>query len=290
MKSSLVLLTGRPSVGKSSMMNLICRRPISITTPIPQTTRNRIRGIYNDERGQLVFLDTPGLHRDERGFNAGLRALVTESVDSVDSILYLVDATRPPGEEEQDVVDLIATAEVPVLVAINKIDAAKKDAIASMRGFVESRLVGRTIVETSVNARVGIEELLALLFDVAPEGPAMYPADMSTDQSIEMRVAEAIREQAMLVGRDELPHAVYAHVEEIHHHEASVDIRAVVFVERESQKGMLVGKGGATIHKIRAGAVRRLKKLFGAPVQIDLRIKVDRDWRRNKARIDRLIH
>lgn len=290
MKSAVVAVVGRPSAGKSTFLNSACRAKVSIVSPIPQTTRNRIRGIVTRERGQLVFVDTPGWHISRQPLNKRFAALVSSAIAECDIGLYVVDGTRALGEEDHGILGLLRKSAKQVVVALNKSDRRGGAWDGIRRGLAEA-LPGKAIVETSALGGEGVEELIARLLDLAPEGEALYPPEYYTDQDAEFRIAEIVREKAIAHARNELPHALYVRLEdtEMRDEGAWLWVRGFILVERQSQRGMLVGKGGEIIRAIVQEAERELAELFPFSVSLDLRVKVDRDWRRKEATLRRLV-
>jgi GTP-binding protein Era len=311
-KSAFVAVVGRPSVGKSTLVNLICGQKVAIVSPVPQTTRNAIRGIYTEDRGQLIFVDTPGRHRSERKLNRKLISVSDRSMGEADVILYVLDALRPPGPEEEAVVRALAPFADKTLGAINKMDGKGADA-GGLEAFLRERLwpgdaaspnsgtlspggEPRRWVAISALEKRGIGELLSRLFDMAPGGEAFYPGDYYTDQEVSFRIAEIIREKAIARLREELPHSIYVDVADLELRDPPAAggakrlwVRAFIVTERESQKGMVVGKGGTLIKAIRQAAQRDLDAVFDWKVDLDLRVKTAGDWRHNDALLKRLI-
>ncbi|MDR1317581.1 MAG: GTPase Era [Spirochaetales bacterium] len=306
MKSATVAIVGRPSAGKSTLLNTLTGYKVSITADVPQTTRNKIRGIVTEERGQLVLIDTPGWHNSRKKFNLRMTGLVSAALGETDMVLYVSDVLRPAGGEEEAVAEHLKTFPGPVIAALNKIDV-EPNGLEDARCFIQSRLPQAELVPVSALTGSGIAELKTLLFARAPEGGALYPADYYTDQDPEFRVAEIIRGHAIAVSREELPHALYVEVADMETSgEAGEDenktgmapdggkpprlwIRAFIIVESESQKGILIGAGGARIKSIRVGAQKELGKIFPYRIQLDLRVKVRPRWRREDAILRRLI-
>jgi len=292
MKSGLTAVIGRPSSGKSTLLNNICGHKISITAPSPQTTRNTVRGIYTDKRGQLVFLDTPGYHNSEKKFNIYMKNLAESTLRECDLVLYVIDLHRPLGQEEEELMKLLSETKRPVIAALNKTDLnpslAARDAVARE---LRSRLPDSQLCVISALKGTGLDELKEMLFHQAPEGELMYPQEYYTDQDQEFRISEIIREQTVNRVRQELPHAVYVEIEDIETGEAEQHlwIRAVINVERESQKGMIVGKKGSMIKEIRVDSERELSEIFPYRISLDLRVKVDPKWRRKDPLLKRLI-
>jgi GTP-binding protein Era len=279
---------GRPSVGKSTLINQVCGEKVAIVSPVPQTTRNVIRGIVNREQGQLVFVDTPGRHSSDKKFNKRLMELSARALDESDLNLYVLDLTRPPGIEEIEIARLLAPFAGKTVAALNKIDAPGADRKGTGE-FLAKNLPGLACqFEISAKNNVGLEPLLAALFALAPEGEAFYGSEYYTDQEVEFRITEIIREQAILRLRDELPHALYVEVADAEfrgENKSHLWVRAFIVVERESQKGMVVGKGGELIKAIRLSALKELRKIFDWTIELDLRVKTGKDWRHN----DRLL-
>ncbi len=293
--SGFVVLLGRPSSGKSSLMNAICGHHVSIISPVPQTTRNVIRGIVTDPRGQIIFLDTPGLHRSEKQINLRLREVALQHLEDAEAAVYLVDATRHPGDEEHDLATVIAEHKLPVVVGITKCDLPAADLPRTRRFLHEAGFGDFTTVELAglpeelKEYRRGVGTLLDRLFPLLPEGPAWYPEEFYTDQEPSFRIAEVIREQAILRARQELPHAIYVEVADLEQKKEALWARAFILVERDSQQGILVGRNGRTITAIRKDSERVLSELFPTPVRISLQVKVKPRWRHDEALLRRLI-
>jgi GTP-binding protein Era len=288
MKSAFISLVGRPSSGKSTLLNRLCGNKVSIVSKVPQTTRNKIRGIVNRPEGQLVFIDTPGFHRSEKKFNLYMKDLVVTSLQEVDMVLYLIDLTRPVGEEEQDLMKLLRSFHGHVMVALNKSDQepSHEKQITDNLGELGFKPPFRIISALSGS---GVEGLLAHLFALAPEGEALYPEEFYTDQDPEFRIAEVIREKAILQSHQEVPHSIFVEVADSETQGKALWVRAFIHVERESQKGIMVGKGGSKIKKIRIEAEQELRKIFPYRVDLDLRVKVTPKWRRRDHLLKRLV-
>jgi len=293
MKCATVAIIGRPSSGKSTLVNTICERKVSITASTPQTTRNAIRAIFTDQRGQLILTDTPGYHVGEQVMNLRLQDTARSSLGESDIILYLVDPKRTAGAEEQAIVNLLLNERSPVVIAINKQDIARESEIAEARAFLEAQFPsGTPILTCSAQDDTGVDELLIELFKLAPEGELLYPEETYTDQPLEFRISEIIREKAIALVTEELPHAIYVDVADFEYtaDTKSIWVRAFIIVERETQKGIVVGRGGAGIRKIRQGAFKDVKKLFpGMQVHLDLRVKAQPKWRKNQIILDRIL-
>jgi GTP-binding protein Era len=293
-KAAFVAVAGRPSAGKSTLVNGFCGAKVAIVSPVPQTTRNAVRGILNAERGQLVFVDTPGRHVSERKFNKRLMDISDRSVAGSDLVLYVLDASRAPGPEEEASALSLKPAAGRLAAAINKTDAAGADT-GRARAFLARMipaLVPERIFSVSALKKEGLEELADCLFSMAGPGEPFYPGDMYTDQDLRFRIGEIIREKAICRLRQELPHSLYVEVADMEFREEPparrLWVRAFIMVERESQKGIVVGKGGELIKAIRLAAGKDLNRIFDWKTDLDLRVKTSRDWRKNDLTLKRI--
>ncbi len=291
MKCATVSVIGRPSVGKSTLINTICEMKVSITAPTPQTTRNAIRGIYTDQRGQLIFTDTPGYHLGGKTINKRMQDITVSALGESDMILYLVDASRALKEEEEAIAEILSKVKVPIIAVLNKSDILseeqKKDAIF----FINHNINATEILECSGLNDEGVDEVLIALFKLAKEGELLYSENAYTDQPLEFRISEIIREKTINLLDDELPHVIYVEVADIEYNEEekSVWVRAFIITERDGQKGIIVGKGGENIKKIRKESFKEIKKIFpGSTLQLDLRVKAQAKWRTNQVVLDKI--
>jgi len=293
-KAAFVALVGRPSAGKSSIVNRLCGQKVAVVSPVPQTTRNAIRGIVNREEGQLVLVDTPGIHRGERKINRRLTETAFRAAGESDMILYVLDASRAPGAEEEEITEKIR-GRGDLVAAVNKTDLPEAD-LARAEEFLKARLPllggGRVIPVSALNNE-GMEALLAALFSLAPSGDPLYPEDYYTDQEMDFRIAEIIRGAALPFLRQELPHAVYVEVADRELRETGgaprLWVRAFIICERESQKGMIVGKGGALIKAIGETSRKELNRILDWKVELDLRVKTNKDWRHSDGILRKLL-
>lgn len=284
MKCASVAIIGRPSSGKSTLLNTICESKVSITSPTPHTTRNAIRGIYTDSRGQLIFTDTPGCHLSEKKFNKKMQDIAVSSLEETDAVLYMMDATRKPGDEEDSITYMLSGLTVPVVCCINKKDILSDKQIEEAQEYLKRSMPGRVVLVASAKADEGVDEILIELFKHAPEGELLYDENTWTDQDLEFRVSEIIREKAMNSVTAEIPYAIMVEVSDLEYNaeEGKVWIRAFITVERESQKGIMVGKGGENIKKIRIASFKEIKKIFpGSKLELDLRVRVNGKWKSN---------
>ena len=291
MKSATVSVIGRPSSGKSTLVNTICEMKVSITSPTPQTTRNKIRGIYTDQRGQLVFTDTPGYHLSDKEINKRMQDVTVSALKDSDMILYVIDGKRKGGKEEEAISLMIEKAKVPTVVAINKTDILSKEEMEESKNFVSSRLSSVPILFISAKNDEGVDEVLIELFKNAKEGELLYDENQYTDQDLEFRISEIIREKTISTLSDELPHVIFVDVSDLEWNEETrtVWIRAFINVERDGQKGFIVGKGGSGIKRIGTEARKEIKTIFpGSTVRLDLQVKTAEKWRENSIVLDKV--
>ena len=283
MNSGVVTIIGRPSAGKSTFLNTASGEKVSIVSAIPQTTRNAIRGIVNTTKGQIVFIDTPGYHKSEKKLNLKLQEIAKTRLEEGDAVLYLIDLSREFGEEEKNICSLLIPLQNKTVIGLNKADLkssktelVKKELLSLLPDIPQKR-----IFEISALKDEGINEILSLLIELLPEGEALYPEDIYTDQDVVFRITEIIREQAILHTREEIPHALYTGVEdaEMRKNGKELWVRAFLYVEKESQKAMLIGKGAAVIKSIRIKSMAELRKIFPYKVQLDLQVRVNKNWR-----------
>jgi len=290
-KCATVSVIGRPSAGKSTLVNTICEMKVSITAKTPQTTRNAIRGIYTDQRGQLIFTDTPGYHLSDKTINKRMQEITVKALEDSDAVLYLLDGTRGVGKEEEAIIELLTKVKAPIVAVINKKDILKEEQIEEVEFFLEHKLPGATILLASGKADEGVDEILIELFKAAPEGELLYAENAYTDQPLEFRISEIIREKTINLLSDELPHVIYVDVADIEYREEEKEvwIRAFIYTERENQRGIIVGKGGENIRRIRKQSFNEIKKIFpGSQLNLDLRVKANNKWRNNTYILDKV--
>jgi GTP-binding protein Era len=276
-RSGFITFIGRPNVGKSSLINTICGRKVSIVSDKPQTTRHRIMGVLTRPNAQLVFVDTPGLHKSVSALGERVNSTALESTADVDVCCLVLDATMPFGRGDRWVADRIDVAQA--VVVVNKTDAASKDQVVAMLG-VAGGLGAEAYFPVSAVTGDGVEPLVDHLTSRLPLGPKYFPDDAISDMPEEQWVAELVREQLLAVTRDELPYSIATRVSEWEWPR----IRCDIIVERESQKGMVIGKGGSVLKQV--GERARAQLPPGA--YLELRVKVDKDWQRRPDRVERL--
>lgn len=277
MRSGFVAFVGRPNVGKSTLVNAICGAKVSIVSDKPQTTRTRVRGVYHGDDVQIVFVDTPGIHKPVTALGERVNATALDSVTDVDVVCLLIDACKPFGRGDQWVADRLDIERA--FVVVNKTDKATKEQVLAQLQAVSS-LGAAEYFPVSAATGEGVDALLKALIDAMPEGPAYYPEGMVTDHEEAQWVAELVREQLLAVLKDELPYSVATRVTEWEWPR----IRCEILVERESQKGMVIGKGGELLKKV--GQKVRAQLPEGA--YIELHVAVDKDWQQKPDRLERL--
>jgi GTPase len=283
-KSGFVAVAGRPNVGKSSLVNALCGAKVAIVSDKPQTTRRRIFGIANGGDYQLVLVDMPGFQRPLDALTERMQRTVDRSFDEVDAVLLVLDCRERIGAGDRFIAERVFGLNVPVVIALNKIDRLKPGHVASQ--MATGAELGDFVALHPVSAKTGdgIGELREELVELLPEGPAYFPPDTRTDLPIEAQISELVREKALAVTREEVPHAVSVEVEAIEDRA----VRASVYVETESQKQIVVGKGGRVVREIGTRARPEIEALLGRGVYLDLQVKVRPHWRRDDAMLERL--
>lgn len=288
-RSGFVAVLGRPNVGKSTLVNALVGQKVSIVTDKPQTTRARIRGVRTTEDHQIVFTDTPGFHKPRTLLGERLNRLVEESTDDVDAVVLVVDAAAGVGRGDAFVAERrVASLNSLKICAVNKIDLVDDSALMAQLEWAGKLAAFDHIVPISAHTGRGLEELLGVLIEALPEGPRYYEPQEVTDQPLELRVAEIVREKALALTREEIPHSVATQVEEIERLGGLTRITCLILVERESQKGIVIGKGGAMLKRIGTMAREELEPLLGTKVHLELRVKVQREWQRDPRALSRL--
>jgi len=288
-RSGFVSLVGRPNVGKSTLLNALLNRKVSITSAKPQTTRNAIRGVLSGDGWQMVFIDTPGLHKPHTALGRRLNDVVRRTLKEVDAVVFMVDATQPAGSGDRFVAEEILKLETPAICVVNKMDAVRQKDLVAQLAAVEQMGSWREIIPISALNGSKVDELRELLVGLLKEGPQYYPDDVFTDQPREFLIAEIIREKALELTRQEIPHSIATRIEEIVDRDDHVtEIHAIVYVERDSQKGIVIGKGGAMLKEVGTRARRELEWILGTKIFLRLTVKVARDWQRDPRAIAQL--
>jgi GTPase len=290
MRSGFAAIVGRPNVGKSTLLNALVGQKVAITTPVPQTTRHAVRGVLHRDDLQVVFVDTPGLHKPKTLLGTRLNDVARGALGNVDVILFLVDGSQQIGRGDRFIAGLLAEIGTPVIAVLNKIDAfGRKRQLPQLAELAE---LGdwAEVVPVSAATGDGVELLERLVAERMPEGPPYFPSGQVSDQTPEQLVAEIVREKAITLMREEVPHSIAVLVEEMGPGESEdvTAIAAVLYVERDSQKGIVIGKGGSVLKDIGARARTELELLLGTRVYLDLRVKLMKEWQRDAKKLERL--
>jgi len=287
-KSGFVAVIGRPNVGKSTLMNQFLGHKVAIVSSKPQTTRTRIRGILTREMYQIIFIDTPGLHKPFHKLGEVMVATAARAIPGSDVILFVTDVSVPPRDEDRMIARMIRErTQNPVILVLNKMDLLPADRVEShTEAYWELVPDHAGWMMTIATEGVNLDKLLEMIVEHLPEGPRYYPGDQITDQTEREIAAELIREQILRLTRDEVPHSVAVLVEEFRERENGVVyIAANIYVERESQKGILIGKGGRMLRQIGTAARQEIERMVGGRVYLDLWVKVSKNWRKDLARV-----
>ncbi len=278
--SGFIALVGRPNVGKSTLMNAVLGEKISIVSSHAQTTRNKITGVWNGENCQAVFLDTPGMHKPQSKLGEVIRQATVDALDEVDIIVFICACDDPLGAGDRYILKLIADRKVPVFLVLSKIDLISREKLMKKIVQYSGIYPFKEIIPLSAVTGDNVEEFTKLIAKYLPEGPKYFPDDMITDQPERNIVQEIVREKLLLRTRDEVPHAIGVFAEEFAERDnGKVYIRCTIYVERDSQKRIIIGKDGAMLREAGREAREEIQRLIGAPVYLDLWVKVSRDWK-----------
>ena len=278
-KSGFATLIGRPNVGKSTLMNALIGQKIAITSSRPQTTRNKIQTVYTSEEGQIVFLDTPGIHKAKNKLGNYMVSVAERTMSDVDVILWLVEPTDYIGAGEQHIIEQLKKTRTPVILVINKIDTVKKELILTFIDAYRKQLDFAEIVPVSALKKDGLDTLIGCIMKYLPYGEPFYDEDTVTDQPMRQIVAELIREKALKCLEEEIPHGIAVTIEVMKFRKRIVDIEATIVCERESHKGIIIGKQGSMLKKIGSMARPDIEELVECQVNLKLWVKVKKDWR-----------
>ncbi|MDE5679478.1 MAG: GTPase Era [Lachnospiraceae bacterium] len=277
-KSGFATLIGRPNVGKSTLMNCLIGQKIAITSNKPQTTRNRIQTVYTSEEGQIVFLDTPGIHKAKNKLGNYMVNVAEKTLSEVDIILWLVEPSNFIGAGERHIIEQLQKTKTPVILVVNKIDTVKKEQLFSYIDTYRQQYDFAEVVPVSALKADNTDELIKCIMKYLPYGPAFYDEDTITDQPTRQIVAELIREKALRLLSEEIPHGVAVSIESLKKRKKLVDIEATIICERDSHKGIIIGKNGAMLKKIGSLARPEIEDLLEKQVNLQLWVKVKKDW------------
>lgn len=278
-KSGFVAIVGRPNVGKSTLLNHILKKKVAIMSDKAQTTRTTLQGIYTDERCQIVFIDTPGVHKPQDLLGSFMNTTAMNSVIGTDLVLFVSSANETMGSQEKYILDKLANQEAPVFLVLNKIDLVSKEVLYEKIDTWKDAFPFKEIIPVSSLKDDNLETLKDVIYDYLDEGFKYYDETQVTDHSDSFLMAEFIREKVLYFTREEIPHAVAIVIERMKETEKNCEIIATIVVDRDSQKGILIGKQGAMIKKIREEARREMKRYLGKPVTLELYVKVEHNWR-----------
>ena len=287
-RCGMVSIVGRPNVGKSTLLNKLVGEKVAIVSRIPQTTRNQVRGIYTDKRGQIVFIDTPGLHSGTDQLDKYMNQSASAAIDEVDCVIYLVDTSRITGKEEEAIAAKLKNIKAPIILGLNKIDLKARnvdDYITlweRINGKSIHELDNTTLLPLSGMKETNVDKLLDILFDHIPEGPMLYPEDIVCDVPQRIAIADIVREKLFKVLEEEIPHSLGVVIEEMHPiRKKTTNIKALIFVERNSQKEIVIGKNGETLKKAATLARKELEELLETKVFLECFVKTQDRWRDN---------
>lgn len=283
-KSGFVAIVGRPNVGKSTLLNQILGQKVAITSDKPQTTRHKILGVFTEEQAQIIFLDTPGIHKPMKKLGEYMAQSVENSLQDIDAVLFVVDVNEQLGAGERLILERLQKINHPIFLVINKIDCLPKekqdDVLKIIQKYKETAQFSFARVMTiSAQENIKVRELLNELEEILPVGVKYYPDDTVTDQTERVIAGELIREKILMLTHDEVPHSIAVEVEQFLQEEAQTSIQATIYVERDTQKPIVLGAGGALLRGIKNRARRDIEKLVGTRVKLDLWVKVRKDWR-----------
>lgn len=279
MKSGFVSILGRPNVGKSTILNGIINKKVSIVTNKSQTTRNVIRGIYHGENSQIIFIDTPGIHKPHAKLGEEMNIMAYSTAHDVDVNLLVVDASRPFDEGDEFILNHVDINNAPLVLALNKIDQATIVQVEELKRQYKILLPNAIIIETVASEKFNLDLLIKTLEDLLPEGPEYYPEDVITDKDEVFQIKEIIREKVLKILKDEVPHSIAIYVNNIDYNAKPMHILATIIVEKESQKGIVIGKNGRMIKLIGEKSRESIERLLNKHVYLELKVKVQDDWR-----------
>ncbi|MFV0479809.1 MAG: GTPase Era [Anaerorhabdus sp.] len=288
MKSGFVALVGRPNAGKSTLMNALLKQKVAIISPKPQTTRNQIRGIRTDDDSQIIFVDTPGIHKPQHQLGSQMNKEAFSAMNSVDMIYYLVDASVPFGKGDEFVLEKLKEAKLPTFLILNKMDLLSKEEMIKTLIEWEKRYDFDEIIPTSALQGIQVDELIKITKGYLEDGIYYYPKDQVCDYPEQFIYAEIIREKVLELTEEEIPHSVAIVLERMGRKRGKLLINAVILVERDSQKGMMIGKQGRMIKEIGIQSRKDLEGILGETIYLELYVRVEKNWRNKKSKLQQL--
>lgn len=277
--SGFIAIVGKPNVGKSTLLNKLIGEKIAIVSSKPQTTRSKITGVLTDGGVQMIFVDTPGLHRSHTKLDEHMRKAISDSLSDVDAAILMVEPQKEANDSENELIAKITSQKIPAVLAVNKIDTVKKEALIETMGEWSKRCDFSAVVPICASTGDGIDILLGEIKKLMPEGPRYFPDDMMTDQPERLIIAEIVREKLLLLLTEEVPHGIAVTVERMKEKKNIVDIECNIYCEKESHKGIIIGKGGRMLKTVGINARADIEKLLDCHVNLKLWVKVNEDWR-----------
>lgn len=289
-KSGFVTIIGRPNVGKSTLLNNIIGEKIAIISDKPQTTRNTIQCVYTGDDFQIVFLDTPGIHRPKNKLDEYMQSVTSSALKEVDAVIWLVDDSKKIGPGDQMILDQLSNIKTPKILVINKVDKLTGEDLQVILNAYEETKIFDTIIPLSAIKGYNVDKLINNIKEILPEGPQYFPGDMITDQPERLLISEIIREKALHYLEQEVPHGVAVDIDMIKERENKdiVDITATIYCERDSHKGIIIGKGGRKLKGIGKSAREDIEKLLGSKIYLELWVKVNKNWREKEALVKKM--
>lgn len=282
-RSGFVAIVGRPNVGKSTLMNFVIGQKVAIMSNKPQTTRNRIHGVVTKDQSQIIFMDTPGIHKPKHKLGEHMVKIATDTLREVEAVLFLVDATMPKGAGDEFIIEILKKVkqDTPIFLLINKVDLVEKESLLGAIASYKDEMNFTEIIPISAVKGDNVDRLQKILFDLLPEGPFYYPPDQITDHPERFICAELIREKVLHLTHEEIPHSVAVEIEQMKMNETNnvLHIHAAIYTERESQKKIIIGKQGSMLKKVGQMARQDMERLMGSKIFLELWVKVKPDWR-----------
>lgn len=287
MKSGFIAIVGRPNVGKSTLLNAILDTKVSIVTDKAQTTRNNIKGIYNSDDAQIIFVDTPGIHKPKQRLGEEMDKMAYGAMSDVDGVLLIVDAGVNFGPGDDFVIEKIKNVKCPIFIVFNKIDLTNINKITTLKEIYKEKLPNSQMIEIVALEGFNVDTLINLIKDILPEGPAYYETDTVTDKDEIFQIKEIIREKALRILREEVPHSMAVYMNDISWEDSPIHIQATLVVEKDSQKGIVIGAQGKRIKAIGMSARKDIEQLLHKHVFLELFVRVEEDWRNQDKHLKR---
>lgn len=284
-KSGVIAIVGRPNAGKSTLMNSLLKEKVAIMSDKPNTTRNNIAGILTDENTQYVFMDTPGIHKPQQELGRVLNKNAYIAMEDADAVAWIIDVSQAFGPGDEFILNRLKTLNKPIILLVNKVDKLSKEKILKRLTYWSDLYDFAEIVPLSALKKENLDEVLAVFRKYLPEGPALYPAEMKSDHGLVFQLCEIVREKVLQKTHEEIPHSVAVLLESYEEENGKVYLSFIVVVDRDSQKGILIGKGGEMIRDIRLSAQKEIKEKLGKPVNMELYVRVEKNWRNRETKL-----